>query len=145
MEASARTAFDGLPNFFDGATAALKFNAWHSLERRALASFGVEVTPPLGRQTLWEVEPFFAFGASPAPALVVQGQLVTTWEEAGGVTAWSYRLGVGGGREIGRGVPMGEAGGGGPGAGGGTLSVSPQRGGRLSRLGHRAAAHGRGP
>src|SRR5216117_313682 len=69
MEASARTAFDGLPNSFDGATAALKFNAWHSLERRALASFGVEVTPPLGRQTLWEVEPFFAFGASLASAL----------------------------------------------------------------------------
>src|SRR5207245_6106365 len=78
MGASARTAFDGLPNSFDGATAALKFNAWHSLERRALASLGVEVTPPLGRQTLWEVEPFFAFGASLAPALVVQGQLVTS-------------------------------------------------------------------
>src|SRR3989454_4332641 len=140
MEASARTAFDGLPNSFDGATAALKFNAWHSLERRALASLGVEVTPPLGRQTLWEVEPFFAFGASLAPALVVQGQLVTTWEEAGGVTAWSYRLGVGGGREIGRGVPMVEAGWVGPGAGGRTLSFYPQMWGRLSRRRHRAAS-----
>src|SRR2546426_11439986 len=135
MEASARTAFDGLPNSFDGATAALKFNAWHSLERRALASFGVEVTPPLGRQTLWEVEPFFAFGASLASALVVQGQLVTTWEEAGGVTAWSYRLGVGGGREIGRGGPVGGAGGGGPGAGGRACWFYPRGGVRLSRLG----------
>src|SRR5207247_2313519 len=80
MEASARTALDGLPNSFDGATAALKFNAWHSLERRALASFGVEVTPPLGRQTLWEVEPFFAFGASPAP---VGSELPAGGPEAG--------------------------------------------------------------
>jgi len=142
MEASARTAFDGLPNSFDGATAALKFNAWHSLERRALASFGVEVTPPLGRQTLWEVEPFFAFGASLASALMVQGQVVTTWEEAGGVTAWSYRLGVGGGREIGRVVPMVEAEWVVPGAGERTLSFYPQMWVRLSRLGHVAASFG---
>ena len=142
MEGSARTAFDGLPNFFDGATAALKFNAWHSLERRALASFGVEVTPPLGRQTLWEVEPFFAFGASLASALIVQGQVVTTWEEAGGVTDWSYRLGVGGGREIGRVVPMVEAEWVVPGAGERTLSFYPQMWVRLSRLGHVAASFG---
>src|SRR2546422_11259567 len=142
MEASARTAFDGLPNSFDGATAALKFNARHSLDRRALASLGVEVTPPLGRQTLWQPAPFFAVGASLAPALVVQGQLVTTWEEAGGVTAWAYRVGVGGGREIGRVVPMVEAGGGGPGAGERTLSFYPQMWGRLSRLGPGAGSVG---
>src|SRR5438445_4304044 len=81
MEASARTAFDGLPNSFDGVTGALKFNAWHSLERRALASFGLEVTPPLGRQPRREAETVFAFGAAPAPTIVVQGQIVTSWEE----------------------------------------------------------------
>ena len=49
LEASARSAFDGAPNSFDGVTGALKYNAWHSLERRALLSFGLEATPPLGR------------------------------------------------------------------------------------------------
>jgi len=140
LEASARSAFDGLANSFAGVTGALKFNAWHSLERRALASFGLEVTPPLGRQTLWEVEPFFAFGAAPAPTIVVQGQIVTSWEETAGVAAWSYRLGVG--HEIGRVVPMVEAEWVVPVAGERTLSLYPQMWVRLSRLGHVAASLG---
>ncbi len=74
MEASARSAFDGAGNSFDGVTGALKYNVWHSLERRALASLGLEVTPPLGRRDLWEVEPFLAFGAAPAGALVVRAR-----------------------------------------------------------------------
>src|SRR5438034_11478683 len=73
VEASARTAFDGLPDVFDGVTGALKFNVWHSLERRALASVGLEATPPIGRQSVWVVEPFLAFGAAPAAGFVVQG------------------------------------------------------------------------
>jgi hypothetical protein len=140
LEASARSAFDGLRNSFVGVTSALKFNAWHSIERSALASVGLEVTPPLGRHTLWEVEPFFAFAASPAPALVVQGEIVTTWEEAAGVTAWSYRLGMG--RELGRVVPMVEAGWAVPVAAEHTLSFYPQLWFRLSRLGHVAASLG---
>src|SRR5207247_11455155 len=103
---------------------------------------GVEVTPPLGRQTLWEVEPFFAFGASLASALMVQGQVVTTWEEAGGVTAWSYRLGVGGGREIGRVVPMGEDEWVVRGAGKRKVTFYPQMWVRLCRRGRGAASFG---
>src|SRR5882762_11056756 len=86
LEASARSAFDGAPNSFDGVTGALKYNAWHSLERRALLSLGLEATPPLGRADRWEVEPFVAFGANPGRALVVQGEIVATWEETEGVT-----------------------------------------------------------
>ena len=140
MEASARTAFDGLPDVFDGVTGALKFNVWHSLERRALASVGLEATPPIGRRSVWEVEPFLAFGAVPASAVVLQGQIVTTWEESAGVTAWSYRLGVG--REIGRVVPMVEAGWTVPTHGESTLSLYPQMWVQLSRLGHVAASVG---
>ena len=95
LEASARTALDGQPRAFDGVTAALKYNLWHSLERRALVSLGIEATPPLGRQDVWEVEPFVAFGANPGRALVVQGEVVGTWEEARGFGGMSYRLGVG--------------------------------------------------
>src|SRR5216117_3167840 len=64
LEASARTALDGQPRAFDGVTGALKYNVWYSLERRALASVGLEATPPLGRQDVWEVEPFVAFGVA---------------------------------------------------------------------------------
>jgi mono/diheme cytochrome c family protein len=140
LEASGRSAFDGAPNSFDGVTGALKYNLWYSLERRALASLGLEVTPPLGRQALWEVEPFFAFGASPAPALYVQGQIVSTWQEAAGVAAFDYRLGVG--RQIGRVVPMVEAGWVVPAGGPRTLSFYPQLWVRLSRLGHVAGSLG---
>src|SRR5206468_4814166 len=108
LEGEARTAFDSLHRAFDGVTAAIKYNLWHSLEHRALATLGLEVTPPLGRQDLWEVEPYVAFGAVPVGALVVQGQIVSTWEESGGATAVSYRLGAG--RQIGRLTPMLEAG-----------------------------------
>src|SRR5204863_5060239 len=107
VEGAARTVFDSLRRPFDGVTASLKYNVWHSLERRALASLGVEATPPLGRQETWEIEPFVSFGANPG-ALVLQGEVVASWEEAAGVTAFSYRLGVG--REVGRVVPMLDAG-----------------------------------
>lgn len=140
MEASARTAFDGQPNAFDGVTGALKYNVWYSLERRALASVGIEATPPVGRQDLWEVEPFFAFGLAPANAAVVQGEVVGTWDEGAGITGFSYRLGVG--REIGRVVPMIEAGWTVPVHGASALSVYPQMWIRLSRLGHVAGSLG---
>ena len=140
MEASARTAFDEQPNAFDGVTGALKYNLWYSLEHRALASVGVEATPPLGRQAVWEVEPFFAFGLAPVRAAVVQGEVVGTWEEGAGITGFSYRLGVGG--EIGRVVPMIEAGWDVPTHGESAFSLYPQMWMRLSRLGHVAASLG---
>ena len=140
MEASARTAFDGQPNAFDGVTGALKYNLWYSLERRTLASVGVEATPPLGRQAVWEVEPFFAFGLAPVRAAVVQGEVVGTWEEGAGITGFSYRLGVG--REIGRVVPMIEAGWDVPTHRESAFSLYPQMWIRLSRLGHVAASLG---
>jgi len=140
METSGRTAFDGQANVFDGVTGALKYNLWYSLERRALASVGVEATPPLGRQAVWEVEPFFAFGLAPVRAAVVQGEVVGTWEEGAGITGFSCRLGVG--REIGRVVPMIEAGWDVPTHGESAFSLYPQMWVRLSRLGHVAASLG---
>src|SRR5947199_2418169 len=139
LEGEARTAFDSLHRAFDGVTAAIKYNLWHSLEHRALATLGLEVTPPLGRQDLWEVEPYVAFGAVPVGALVVQGQIVSTWEESGGATAVSYRLGAG--RQIGRLTPMLEAGWTVPtkGAAEQLLSFYPQMWVQLSRLGHVSA------
>src|SRR5438874_6226150 len=92
LEASARTALDGQPRAFDGVTGALKYNVWHSLERRALVSLGLEATPPLGRQDVWELQPFVAFGAHPAAGFVVQGEITSTWEETQGISAFSYRL-----------------------------------------------------
>lgn len=100
----------------------------------------LEATPPLGRQDRWELEPFLAFGANPMNAIVVQGEIVGTWEETEGVTAFSYRLGVG--REVGRVVPMLEAGWTVPLEGARTLSLYPQLWVRLSRLGHVAASLG---
>src|SRR3989440_256847 len=134
LEASARTALDGQPRAFDGVTAALKYNLWHSLERRALVSLGIEATPPLGRQDVWEVEPFVAFGANPGRALVVQGEIVGTWEEAGGFGGMSYRLW--GGPGLGRFLPVPQAGRAAAGAGGAPLSFYPQLWIQLSRLGH---------
>ena len=121
-------------------TGALKYNVWHSLERRALVSLGLEATPPLGRQDVWELEPFVAFGANPGRALVVQGEVVGTWEEAGGFGGMSYRLGVG--HELGRFVPILEAGWTVPAAGEHTLSFYPQVWVQLSRLGHVAGSLG---
>jgi hypothetical protein len=140
IEGEARTVFDSVDRPVDGVTASLKYNVWHSLERRALASMGVEATPPLGRQEKWEIEPFLSFGARPGRALVLQGQVVASWEEAAGVTALSYRLGVG--HEVGRVVPMLEAGWTVPRQGEHALSLYPQLWVRLSRLGHVAASVG---
>ena len=140
LEAAARTAFDSLDRPFDGVTAAAKYNVWHSSERRALVSLGLEATPPLGRQEAWEVEPFLAFGANPRRTLFVQGEVVGTWEEAEGITALSYRLGLG--RAVGRVVPMLEAGWTVPTEGERTLSLYPQAWVQLSRLGHVAASLG---
>jgi len=53
LEASARTVLDSLDKPFDGVTAAVKYDAWYSSERRALASVGLEATPPVGRQDAW--------------------------------------------------------------------------------------------
>lgn len=140
LEASARTALDGQPRAFDRVTGALKYNLWHSLERRALVSLGLEATPPLGRQDVWEVEPFLAFGADPGRVLVVQGEVVATWEEGGGFGGMSYRLGAG--HELGRFVPMLEAGWTVPTSGERALSFYPQVWIRLSRLGHVAGSLG---
>src|SRR3989454_816856 len=65
VEGVARTVFDSVDRPFDGVTLAAKYNLWHSLPRRALASVGLEATPPLGRQERWEIEPFVAFVAAP--------------------------------------------------------------------------------
>ncbi|HKW41851.1 MAG TPA: cytochrome c [Gemmatimonadales bacterium] len=140
LEGVARTVFDSADQPFDGVTAAVKYNVWHDLSGQALASMGLEVTPHLGRADRWEVEPFLAFGADPGRTVLVQGEVVGTWEEAAGFTAVSYRLGVG--RQIGRVVPMVEAGWTVPTAGERTLSLYPQVWVQLSRLGHVAASLG---
>jgi cytochrome c5 len=139
LEASARTTLDGQPRAFDGVTGALKYNLWHSLERRALVSLGLEATPPLGRQDAWEVEPLLAFGANPGRALVVQGEVVATWEDDG-FDGMSYRLGAG--HELGRFVPMLEAGWTVPTTGERSLAFYPQVWIQLSRLGHVAGSLG---
>jgi hypothetical protein len=140
LEASARTVLDSAGRPFDGVTGALKYNVWHSAARRAIASVGLEVTPPIGRQDLCEIEPFLAFGAQPVPAGFVQGELVGTWEESEGVKGFSYSLGVG--RELGRFVPMIEVGGAVPRGGESTVSFVPQVWFQLSRLGHVAGSLG---
>jgi cytochrome c5 len=139
LEASARSVLDGQPRAFDGVTGALKYNLWHSLERRALVSLGLEATPPLGRQDAWEVEPLLAFGANPGRALVVQGEVVATWEDDG-FDGMSYRLGAG--HELGRFVPMLEAGWTVPTTGERSLAFYPQVWIQLSRLGHVAGSLG---
>lgn len=139
-ELSAHTIFDGQPKALRGVEGALKYNVWHSLERRALASVGLEVTPPLGRQDGWELEPFVAFGGAPNGGLVVQGQIVGTWEESEGITEFSYRLGAG--HALGRFVPMVEAEWSVPVGEQRTLSLYPQVWVQLSRLGHVAGSLG---
>lgn len=139
LEATARTIFDSLHRPFDGVTVAAKYTVWHDLERRALASLGLEVTPPLGRRDQWELEPFFAIGASLAGGVVLQGESVVAWE-SGAVAEVSYRLGVG--RELGRVVPMLEVGWTVPHMGDRTLSFYPQLWVQLSRLGHVAGSLG---
>ena len=139
-EAAARTLADSAGGF-DGFTAALKYNVWHSLARRALVSIGLEVTPPWGRQDLWEVEPFVAYGWTPGGgATVIQGEILAPWEETEGLTGGQLRLGVG--HQIGRAVPMLEAGWTVPREGQQTLALFPQLWFQLSRLGHVAASAG---
>src|SRR3989442_12254191 len=76
----------------------------------------------------------------PRSTLFPYTTLFRSWEEAEGVTALSYRLGVG--RELGRVVPMLEAGWTVPREGEHALSLYPQLWVRLSRLGHVAASVG---
>jgi len=140
LEASARTVFDSAGRPFDGVTGALKYNVWHSAARHAIASVGLETTPPVGRQDVWTVEPFGAVGANPLPALFIQGELGSSWEDGAGVTGFSYSLGIG--RAVGRLVPMLEVGGGVPRGSESTVSLVPQVWFQLSRLGHVAGSLG---
>jgi hypothetical protein len=133
------TLIDSLDRPFDGVAAAIKYDVWHSLERRAIAAIGLEATPPLGRRDRWELEPFLLAGAERA-GFVVQAQVLAGWEAGEGITGVSYRAGVG--REMGRFVPMLEAGWDVPRAGDDVLSLYPQVWIQLSRLGHVAASLG---
>ena len=114
---------------------------WHSLERRALASIGLEASPPLGRRDRWELEPFVAFGFE-RPDFIVQGEALVGWEDAEGIAGGSLRLGVG--RDMDRFVPMVEAGWDWARGSPGILAVHPQTWIRLSRLGHVAGSVGAG-
>jgi len=137
--AGRRLQFEAAVEAFDHATAAIKYNVWHSLERRALASVGLEASPPLGRRDRWELEPFVAFGFE-RPDFIVQGEALAGWEEAEGVAGGSVRLGVG--RDMDRFVPMVEAGWDWARGSPGILTVHPQTWIRLSRLGHVAGSVG---
>jgi len=140
IEAEARTAFDGAPNSFDGVSLAGKLDIWHSPQALAITTLGLEASPPLGRRNRWEVEPFLAFGWSPHEVVTVQGQIVGTWEEQAGIAGFEYRLGVA--KDLGRVVPMVEAGWVVPRQGDRTLSLYPQMWIQLSRLGHVAGSIG---
>src|SRR2546428_5835255 len=93
LEGALRTVLDSLDRPFGGITAAAKYHVWYDAERRALASVGLEATPPLGRADRWEIEPFFAFGWAAGDVVVIQGQVVASLEEGAGLSAWSYRVG----------------------------------------------------
>lgn len=140
LEAEARTTFDGMDQPFSGVTAAAKYNVWHSLSARALASLGVEITPPVGRETSWEVEPFVAAGVEGPARFVAQGEVVAVFEEGEGLARTVWSAGVG--RPFGRFVPMLEAGLTVPTEGENTLALYPQVWIQLSRLGHVAASAG---
>src|SRR5437016_3670914 len=140
LEGALRTVLDSLDRPFGGITAAAKYNAWYDAERRALASVGLEATPPMGRADRREIDPFFAFGWAAGDVVVIQGQVVASLEEGAGLSAWSYRVGAG--RHIGRVVPMLELEWGIPVGGDRTLSFYPQCWVQLSRLGHVAASLG---
>src|SRR5256712_12887313 len=139
LEGALRTVLDSLDRPFGGITAAAKYNVWYDAERRALASVGLEATPPLGRADRWEIEPFFAFGWAAGDVVVIQGQVVASLEEGAGLSAWSYRVGAG--RHIGRVVPMLELEWGVPVAGDRTLSFYPQCCVLLARIQHGAGSH----
>jgi hypothetical protein len=140
MEAEARIA-EGAGNAFDGVTAALKYNVWHSLERHAITTLGIEATPPVGQQPEWDVKPYLAFGVNPrGAALVVQGQLVGAFNQTDGLAAGELRIGAGG--RAGRVTPMLEAGWTVPRAREQSFAFYPQLWIQLSRLGHVAASAG---
>jgi mono/diheme cytochrome c family protein len=139
FEAEVVALFDSLDRPFEGGSASLKYNVWHSLDRRALATLGAEVTPPLGRRDRWEIEPYVAGGIERA-RFDLQVQIVAGWEEAEGVSGVSYRAALG--RPIGRFTPTLEAGWNVPADGASALSLYPQLWFRLSRLGHVAGSVG---
>ena len=141
FEAAISTIFDSLDRPFDHATAAVKYNVWHDLERRAIASIGLETSPPLGRRDLWELEPFISAGWQ-RPDFIVQAEVTTAWEETEGFADGSLRFGVA--RDMDRFVPMVEAGWDWARGAPGTLTLYPQTWIRLSRLGHVAGSIGVG-
>ena len=141
FEAAVSTVFDSLDRPFDHATGAVKYNVWHSLERRAIASVGLEASPPLGRRDRWELEPFLALGFE-RPDFIVQGEAVAGWEETEGIAAGSLRLGAG--RDMDRFVPMVEAGWDWARGSPGILTLYPQTWIKLSKLGHVAGSIGAG-
>jgi hypothetical protein len=131
-EVEGRSVFDSLDRPFDGVSIAVKYNVWHSVHHRSLATLGLEVTPPIGRQSLWEVEPFLSAGAQRG-GFVAQAQALIGWEETEGVTG-AMRIGLG--HQAGRFVPMLEA------QVSEDLTWYPQVWFRLSRLGHVAGSAG---
>lgn len=139
LEGELATVIDSLNRPFDGAAVSVKYNLWHSLERLALLSLGLEASLPVGRRTAWELEPYAAAGVERA-GFVIQGQIVGIWEEGEGFAGASYRLGAG--REVGRFVPMVELGWDVPKGGEDVLTLYPQVWIRLSKLGHVAASVG---
>ncbi|MSR07271.1 MAG: cytochrome c [Gemmatimonadetes bacterium] len=137
LEGVVRTVLDG-GDVFGGITAAAKYNLWHSLPRLMIASVGLELTPALGRQAEWEIEPFLSFGANPGGVTPVQAEVLATIEDGfAGAT-----VNFGAGREIGRFVPMLEASWAIPRVGPQELTLAPQLWVQLSRLGHVAASIG---
>ncbi|OLD01340.1 MAG: hypothetical protein AUI89_04615 [Gemmatimonadetes bacterium 13_1_40CM_3_65_8] len=141
FEAEATTVLDSQGRPFESVTGALKYNIWHSLEHRALATLGVEATPPLGRRDRWELAPYLSAGAERL-GFTIQGQAVASWEEARGIAGASYRLGISHEIAARRLVPMIEAGWDVPQAGANALSLYPQLWIKLSRLGHVAGCLG---
>jgi mono/diheme cytochrome c family protein len=126
---------------FQSATAAAKYTVWHSLASKALVSVGLEVTPAIRSGSVWEIEPYVAYGLNPGGgATVIQGEVLAPWEEGEGLAAGELRLGVG--QAVGRFVPMLEAGWTIPREGDQQLSLFPQTWIQLSRLGHVAASLG---
>jgi hypothetical protein len=134
----ARSNLDG-GDVFESVTAALKYNLFHSLKREFIGSLGLEATPPFGRQTELEIEPFFAFGYSPGTGFAIQGEALATFED--GFEGGTLNLGIA--RELGsRFVPMVEGAWTVPRQGAQSFGLYPQLWVRLSRLGHVAASIG---
>jgi hypothetical protein len=136
FEGVVRTVLDG-GSVFGGVGGALKYNIFHDRERGAIASLGLEVVPPVGRQDELEIEPFLTAGVARS-AFILQGSALAKVED--GFRGGALAAGVG--RDMGRFVPMLEAGWtvvrGGPNA----VSLYPQVWIQLSRLGHVAGSIG---